>query len=109
MRFSSRKFQTPHILPRTLSRGDIRRLILLAEEEERLADTDFKKMLAVRNNCMIDLIYSLGLRIGEAAAMNLEDYSREESAVRIRGKGNRERILYISSAAVREKMDRQCF
>lgn len=106
MRFSSRKFQTPHILPRTLSRGDIRRLILLAEEEERLADTDFKKMLAVRNNCMIDLIYSLGLRIGEAAALNLEDYSREESAVRIRGKGNRERILYISSAAVREKMDR---
>ncbi len=106
LRFSSRKFQTPHILPRTLSRGDIRRLILLAEEEERLADTDFKKMLAVRNNCMIDLIYSLGLRIGEAAALNLEDYSREESAVRIRGKGNRERILYISSAAVREKMDR---
>lgn len=106
LRFSSRKFQTPHILPRTLSRGDIRRLILLAEEEERLADTDFKKMLAVRNNCMIDLIYSLGLRIGEAAALNLEDYSREDSAVRIRGKGNRERILYISSAAVREKMDR---
>ena len=106
LRFSSRKFQTPHILPRTLSRGDIRRLILLAEEEECLADTDFKKMLAVRNNCMIDLIYSLGLRIGEAAALNLEDYSREESAVRIRGKGNRERILYISSAAVREKMDR---
>ncbi len=106
LRFSSRKFQTPHILPRTLSRGDIRRLILLAEEEESLADTDFKKMLAVRNNCMIDLIYSLGLRIGEAAALNLEDYSREDSAVRIRGKGNRERVLYISSAAVREKMDR---
>lgn len=55
---------------------------------------------------MIDLIYSLGLRIGEASAMNVEDYDKQEYSLRIRGKGSQERILYISSAEVREKMDR---
>lgn len=105
-RFSSRKFQLPSTLPKTLSQEDIKKLIYLTEMEVSLADSEFKKMLAVRNDCMIDLIYSLGLRIGEASAMNVEDYNSREYSVRIRGKGSKERLLYISSMEVREKMAR---
>ena len=83
-----------------------KKLIYLTEMEVSLADSEFKKMLAVRNDCMIDLIYSLGLRIGEASAMNVEDYNSREYSVRIRGKGSKERLLYISSMEVREKMAR---
>lgn len=53
---------------------------------------------------MIDMMYSLGLRIGEVAALNVEDYSGTDHSVLIRGKGERESVLYLSSEEVREKL-----
>lgn len=55
---------------------------------------------------MLELLYSLGLRIGEIVALNVEDYSRFDNSVLIRGKGERESVLYISSEEVREKLAR---
>ena len=103
-RFSTRRFQLPRRLPRTLSKEEIMRLIRAAADEVQDASTTYRRRLAVRNDCMIELIYSLGLRIGEVSALNVEDYDRGDHSVLIRGKGDQERMLYISSEAVREKM-----
>ena len=105
-RFSTRRFQIPRRLPKTLTSDEIVKLIRTAERDVREAPTDYRNRLAVRNDCMIDMMYSLGLRIGEVAALNVEDYSGGDHSVLIRGKGERERVLYISSEEVREKLNR---
>lgn len=105
-RFSTRRFRIPRRLPKTLTKEEIVKLIRIAEKETAEADSEYRKRLAVRNDCMIDLLYSLGLRVGEIVALNVEDYSRFDNSVLIRGKGDRERVLYISSAEVRDKLAR---
>lgn len=43
--------------------------------------------------CILELLFSLGLRVGEAAALNVEDYRKEDQSVLIHGKGSKERVL----------------
>lgn len=49
-----------------------------------------------RDYCMILLFLSCGLRVSELVGINLSDI-RDET-IRIRGKGNKERILYLNQA-----------
>lgn len=106
LNFSSRRFQLPKTLPKTLTNEEIKRLISSVNEEYQEASSDHARKLCIRNMCIIELLFCLGLRVGEISAMNLEDYRQDEHAVLIHGKGNKERILYIPSPAVIQKMDR---
>ena len=51
-----------------------------------------------RDYCIIMLFLSCGLRVSELVGINISDL-REES-LRVRGKGNKERILYINQACL---------
>lgn len=105
-RFSTRRFHIPGRLPRTLTQEEIVRLIRAAEQEVAAACSEYRKWLAVRNDCVLEALYSLGLRIGEIVELNVDDYSRSDHSVLIWGKGERERVLYVSSEEVREKLAR---
>ena len=82
------------------------RLIRAAEQEVAAACSEYRKWLAVRNDCVLEALYSLGLRIGEIVELNVDDYGQSDHSVLIRGKGERERVLYVSSEEVREKLAR---
>lgn len=60
-RFTARKFQLPRTLPRTLSREEIKELILAATFQYQQAWSEYKERLAVRNMCIIELLFCLGL------------------------------------------------
>lgn len=51
---------------------------------------------AERDFCMLLLLLSCGMRVSELAGLNVKDVNGE--TVRVLGKGNKERILYISPA-----------
>lgn len=106
VKFSSRKFQIPKSLPRILSKTEVNQLIFTVLNEYRSAPGDYYKRLRLRDMCIIEILFCLGLRIGEVAALNLEDYDPEEASVLIHGKGNKERLLFISSAAVNQKLQK---
>ena len=89
-RFTARKFQLPRTLPRTLSREEIKELILAATFQYQQAWSEYKERLAVRNMCIIELLFCLGLRVGELSALDMADYWPEENTVLIRGKGRKE-------------------
>ena len=89
-RFTARKFQLPRTLPRTLSREEIKELILAATFQYQQAWSEYKERLAVRNMCIIELLFCLGLRVGELSALDMADYRPEENTVLIRGKGRKE-------------------
>ena len=103
-RFSSRKFQIPKSLPKTLERTEIQRLLVMASNNFQNAGSEYQNWLALRDMCVLELLFSLGLRVGEAAALNVEDYRTEDQSVLIRGKGNKERILFLSSPVVCQKI-----
>lgn len=103
-RFSSRKFQLPRNLPKTLSKEEIKNLISAVSIEFQNAYSDYQRRLSIRNMCIIELLFCLGLRIGEIEALNLEDYSKDECSMLIHGKGNKERLLFISSPIVCQKL-----
>ncbi|MFC6652484.1 tyrosine-type recombinase/integrase [Paenibacillus rhizoplanae] len=65
--------------------------------------TPFRKIICIRNNAIIELLYVIGIRIGELVSINLEDIDLEENTILIFGKGRKERLLYISSAEVVKK------
>lgn len=52
---------------------------------------------AQRDYCMLVLLLNCGLRRAELAGLNLEDIGRDNT-LRVRGKGNKERMLYLNEA-----------
>lgn len=102
--FSSRRFQLPKTLPKTLTCDEIKRLIRSVNEEYQESSSEYFRKLCLRNMCIIELLFSLGLRIGEICALDLEDYRREDCSILIHGKGNKERLLFISSPVVNQKL-----
>ena len=50
-----------------------------------------------RDYCMLVLLLNCGLRRAELAGLNLEDIGRDNT-LRVRGKGNKERLLYLNEA-----------
>jgi len=57
--------------------------------------------LEVRDLALLELFYSSGLRLSELTGLKLRDVDMKSAQVRVLGKGNRERIVPIGSAALK--------
>jgi site-specific recombinase XerD len=55
--------------------------------------------LALRNRALVELVYSAGLRSREAIDLDLGDVDFEQEAVRVRGKGGKERVVPLGEEA----------
>lgn len=56
-------------------------------------DGDYKE----RDFCMLTLFLNCGLRLSELVGLNLQDI-RSDNTMRVLGKGNKERVLYLNDA-----------
>jgi site-specific recombinase XerD len=55
--------------------------------------------LGLRNRALVELVYSAGLRSAEAVSIALADVDFEQEAVRVRGKGGKERVVPLGEEA----------
>jgi len=53
-----------------------------------------------RDKAIMELLYSSGLRVSELTGLNIGDLDRSSGMVRVLGKGNKERIVPVGSAAL---------
>lgn len=76
---------------------------LQAEEIDALLDAcDPAQALGIRDRALFELIYSCGLRVTEAVRLTVDRVFLAESAVRVVGKGARERLVPLGDRAKRE-------
>lgn len=72
------------------------------EELDRLSE-----IASVRDRAIIAVAYAGGLRRAEIAALGYDDVDRLKGEIKVRGKGNRERTVYLANGAL-EALRRWC-
>ena len=78
-------------LPRTLSRDEVERLLAAAARSDGSS--------AVRMLALVELAYASGLRVSELLALRVEAVRRDPAWLIVRGKGGKERLAPLNSAA----------
>jgi site-specific recombinase XerD len=71
----------------------------LAEVEAVLEALAVDGPLGLRNRALVELVYSCGLRSAEAVGLDLGDVDFEQETVRVRGKGDKERVVPLGEEA----------
>ena len=67
---------------------------------EALLDTvDTQNSFGIRDRALFEMIYSAGLRVSEAVSLNIKDVDIEGGLARVRGKGNKERLVLFGQEA----------
>ncbi len=74
---------------------------LTVDEIFRLLDSIMDDTLInIRNKAIFEVMYSTGIRVSELVGMNMSDIDFNNAAVRVIGKGNKERIVPLGGKAV---------
>ena len=71
----------------------------LPDTERLLAADEDETFVPERERALFELLYATGLRVSEAAGLDLEDVDFSARLVRVTGKGSRERIVPFGEAA----------
>ena len=77
--------------------------VLSTDEVDILENSiDLSKWEGHRNRAIIEVLFSCGMRVSELVNLKLSNLFRNEQYVRIFGKGAKERLVPISSKAIKE-------
>ena len=85
-------------------------VFLPIDEMFRLLDSVSADSLSdLRDRAILEMLYSAGVRVSELTAMNVHDVAFDQSVIRVRGKGNRERVTPVGKKALAAlKAYREC-
>jgi len=61
---------------------------------------DHEKDLSCRDRAILELMYSCGLRVSEVTGLNLGDIDPSQGNLKVKGKGNKERMLPVGTKAL---------
>ncbi len=87
-------------LPKVLSEADVTALLERAQDETEHAK-GHRRFKAVRMLCLLELLYATGMRVSELVSLTRQTVQSDDRVLTIRGKGGRERLVTLSSAARR--------
>jgi len=80
---------------RALQPGEVRALFAACADVE----SDQKPAMAARDAAILALLYGSGLRRAEAVGLEVADYDRAAGTLKVRGKGNKERLAHLGDAS----------
>ena len=78
-------------------------VVLSVEEIDLLQSLiDFTKAEGIRNDAIIETMYSCGLRVSELIGLKLSDLYFNEGFIKVLGKGSKQRFVPIASSAIKK-------
>ena len=87
-------------LPDVLKQAEAGELLDVAAVRSDDADP-----IHVRDRAMLELLYASGIRVGELAALDVDDLDLDQRVVRVMGKGSKERVVPFGEPARRSLLD----
>ena len=95
-------------VPTVLSSREVRALLAAPKEQiteltamrDHSAGARNRFFCAVRDNVILELLFSTGIRIGELVALNVSDVDAERKQIQITGRATRGRLVTLSSDVV---------
>jgi site-specific recombinase XerD len=78
--------------------------VLSAEELSSVMDVcrrDRNRASGARDLCLLSLLQTCGLRRSEWTTLSLDDYKARPHSLKVRGKGRKERLVYVEDRAAR--------
>lgn len=74
---------------------------LFENEIELLLNLTGDGFAGLRDRFILELLYSTGCRVSEAASINISDVDFKDRTIRVCGKGSKERIVYLGASSVK--------
>ena len=76
--------------------------VLSVEEVMRILDSvDLSQPGGHRNRCILEVLYSCGLRVSELVNLRISDLFLDEQFIRVMGKGSKQRLVPIGDPAIK--------
>lgn len=77
-------------------------VLSVQEIDDIINSIDLSKPEGQRNRAMIEVLYSCGLRVSELCNLKISDLYLSDGFIRVTGKGDKQRLVPISSRAIAE-------
>ena len=74
-------------------------VLTTAEIDRIIATVDTRTTKGIRDSAMLEVLYSCGLRVSELTSLRLSDLFFGEGYIRVIGKGDKQRLVPISTVA----------
>jgi len=94
----SPQMKRPRRLPRCISRAELGSLIVRAECRAA------KRIHSELTRVALVLLAGTGLRVSELCSLNVDDVAPDGGALRIHGKGSRDRLVFVSNPQLRDTL-----
>ncbi len=91
-------------LPKTLTLAEVDRLLRIAAQSDPEAPPPVR-LRAARLYCLVELLYATGLRVSELISLPASAARRDARVLVVRGKGDKERLVPLNSAAKNSMAD----
>lgn len=73
----------------------------LEEINDMISKIDLSKPMGHRDKAMLETLFSSGLRVSELIGLNISEIYFEDEFLKVRGKGNKERLVPIGQVALK--------
>lgn len=94
------KIQEPNLLPKTIDSEILGKIFEYLYNQIDEARSEYKKINAIRNAAIIELLFCTGLRISELCHIKNSDINLYNGSLKVFGKGSKERLIYIGNENV---------
>lgn len=99
-------------VPTVLSNREVKALLAAPKEQvaelamsrDQSAGSRNRYFCAVRDNVILELLFSTGIRIGELVALNVQDVDLDQRQIRITGRATRGRLVTLAGEDAMESM-----
>ena len=85
----------PMRLPTVMNLDELRKILRTVHLDATESSTHYSTIASIRNIAVVELLFATGMRVSELCNLKNKDMDMIQGTVRIIGKGDKERVIYV--------------